>query len=160
MRAYLAAPYAARAQVRQYAEELEAIGYTVTSTWLTEDHDINPGTVGAATALADEDVDRHASTDFADIRRSDVLVLITESVAELVGGTATTGGRHIETGFAIALDKHVVVVGTPENVFHRSRYVDVAPDWHAACLLLASRLVSRERERDLPQAVCVHEDVA
>lgn len=145
MRAYLAAPYAARAQVRQYADELEAIGYTVTSTWLTEDHEINAGTVGAATALADTDVDQHANTDFADIRRSDVLVLITECVAELVDGTATNGGRHVETGFAIALGKPVVVVGTPENVFHRSRFVDVVPDWHGACLLLANRLVTWDR---------------
>lgn len=150
MRAYLAAPYAARAQVRVYAKELEDIGYQVTSTWLTEEHAIESGTVGAATALSDEDISKHADTDFADIRRSDLLVLLTESASELVGGTATSGGRHVETGFAIALGKPVLVVGEAENVFHRSRFVDVVPDWHAAVLFLAyQRLV---HERSLPRA--------
>jgi nucleoside 2-deoxyribosyltransferase len=152
MRAYLAAPYAARAQVRRFAEELEAIGYQVTSTWLTEETEIKPGTVGAATELSDQDVSLHADTDFADIRRSDVLVLITESVALLEGGNATSGGRHVETGFALALGKAVLVVGQAENVFHRSRHVDVVDDWHAAVLFLACQLV--QHERAMPQALC------
>lgn len=146
MKAYLAAPYAARAQVREFAAQLTRIGYTVTSSWLGETHEIAAGTVGAATAVGDDEVAAHARADLADIDRSDLLVLITESVADLVGGTATSGGRHVETGYAVALSKPVLVVGDPENVFHRyGRICMTVPSWREAVIELAHRLVDAER---------------
>lgn len=141
MRAYIAAPYVARAQARRYAKSLERLDIEVTSTWLKESTEINAGTVGAATALTDDAVAQHAYTDLADIERSDVLVLLTESVAALEGGSATTGGRHIETGYAIAHGLRVVVVGLAENVFHRAEdLVTRVDDWQGALeVLLAIR---------------------
>lgn len=93
------------------------------------------------------------SRTFLDIKLSDLLVLLTESASALVGGTATSGGRHVETGFALALGKPVIVVGAPENVFHRLRAkpgvhgwsVQCVADWHEAVLVLAGRLVEHER---------------
>lgn len=112
---YLAAPYGARGRIREYAAELEALGYTVTSTWLSETHEINSGSQGAAVALPDEVVSAHAEQDMSDIDQSAVLVLFTAAFLGVEGG----GGRHIETGYALAQHLPVVVVGKPENVFHR-----------------------------------------
>lgn len=146
MKVYLAAPYGARSQVREFANQLTRIGFIVTSSWLEEMHEINAGTVGAAAAVKQDDVAAHARADLADIDRSDLLVLIAESVAELAGGTATSGGRHFESGYAVAQGKPMLVVGDPENVFHRyGRICMVVPSWDEAVIELAHRLVDLER---------------
>lgn len=146
MKIYLAAPYGSRATVAAYADELRSIGITVTSSWLAETHDITPGTEGAATALSDEQVAEHAHTDLREVRDSDLLVLFTAASVGTEGG----GGRHVETGMALALDKPVLVVGEPENVFHRMgpRYVFTFPDWHATVLDLARRYAGRHQNVD------------
>lgn len=147
MKIYLAGPYVARDQLNEYADELRAIGYTVVSTWLAEKHEINDGTTGAAPDLEDSVVSTHARTDLNDIDRADVLVLFTLRAVQVGITASTSGGRHVETGYAIARGIPVLVVGEPENVFHRmSSGVHCAPTWHAAVIDLAARLVSRERE--------------
>lgn len=151
MKVYLAAPYAARSQIKGYADELEQIGYKVTATWLNETHEIGAGTVAAATDLPDSEVDAHARQDMKDIDRSQLFIAFTGDVCDFVGGTSTSGGRHVETGYAIANKVPVIVVGEPENVFHRLSYVHVCPDWHGALIEAAARLVGHERQR--PQAV-------
>ena len=140
MKVYLAGPYGARKTIAAYRDELHTIGIEVTSSWLAETTEINDGTTGAATALPDEQVAKHAQADLFDVKRADLLVLFT---AESVG-TEGGGGRHVETGFALALNKPVLVVGEPENVFHRmGRSVFVFPDWHATVLDLARRYATR-----------------
>lgn len=139
MKVYLAAPYGARESIRQYAFELTEIGITVTSSWLNEQHEINAGTQGAAIALSDEQVSDHAQTDIREVRDSDLLVLFTAKTAGVEGG----GGRHVETGIALALRKPVLVVGDPENVFHRTTGVFTFPDWHATVIDLARRFSNR-----------------
>lgn len=119
LRAYLAAPYAAREQIRGYAEDLVRIGLDVTASWLDEEHVITPGTTGAALALDQAEVARHAATDLDDIARCDVLVLFTAQALGLDPAEAASGGRHVETGYALAKGIPVIVVGEPENVFHR-----------------------------------------
>lgn len=138
MKVYLAAPYGARGAIRTYAAELREIGITVTSSWLDEKHEINAGTQGAATALSDQQVSDHAQTDIREVRDSDLLVLFTAKAAGTEGG----GGRHVETGIALALRKPVLVVGDPENVFHRTTGVFTFPDWHAAVIDLARRFAN------------------
>lgn len=153
MKAYLAAPYAARTQVRGFRDELARVGYDTCARWLDEDHEISSLTVGAATGLDDATIAGHAATDLADIDQCDILVLITESVADIVGGTATSGGRHVEMGYAVALGKQVIVVGKPENVFHRlPRIATVVPTWHEAVIELAARLVDDRRPRVMDRA--------
>ncbi|GAA5154684.1 hypothetical protein GCM10023340_38660 [Nocardioides marinquilinus] len=140
MRVYIAAPYAVRDTIKRLSADLWRIGFTVTSTWLDEAHEINAGTEGAATALDDDAVSAHARQDMADIDRSDVLVLYTAKACGAEGG----GGRHIETGYALARDVPVIVIGEPENVFHRlgAPRVTVVPSWHEAVVELAHRLVA------------------
>lgn len=128
---YIAGPYGARDQLRVYRDELRASGARVTSSWLDEDHEITAGTQGAATALSDEAVLEHASLDLREIECADVLILFTAAYVGCEGG----GGRHVETGYAIAHGVPVIVVGEPENVFHRlgrGRRVAIADDWHRA----------------------------
>jgi len=125
VRVYLAGPYRSRDQLRRLAAELTDLGFYVTSRWLEETHEINPGTEGAAVALSDEAVAEHAETDLTDIEISEVLVLFTAAYVGAEGG----GGRHVETGYALARDKRVVIVGEPENVFHRLSGVHRVTDW-------------------------------
>jgi nucleoside 2-deoxyribosyltransferase len=153
MRIYLAAPYAARAQVREYAAELERIGFTSSASWLEETHEINSGTTGAATDIDDAAVAAHASTDLRDIERSDALVLLTGNALGLDAAHSGSGGRHVETGYAIALAKPVLVVGEPENVFHRlGRACTVVKNWHEAIIELSARLVDLTAARDIVAA--------
>lgn len=129
MKVYLAAPYGARERVRERAASLAMMGHEITSTWLDETHEINAGTQGAATALPDEQVALHAAADLGDIDRSDLVFLFTAATVGVEGG----GGRHVETGYAIALGKPVIVIGEPENVFHRlGRACVQVLDWEHA----------------------------
>ena len=132
MRAYLAAPYAAREQIRGRARDLVTIGVDVTSTWLQEETVISAGTVGAAPAVDPMSADAHVEMDLDDVRRSDVLVLFTESAVDIDPELCRSGGRHVEFGMALALDKRVLVVGEAENIFHRSHRGEVVPDWLSA----------------------------
>jgi nucleoside 2-deoxyribosyltransferase len=139
MKVYLAAPYGARTLVAGLATELPQVGMRCTSTWLEEQHEITPGTEAAATALDDATVSGHAVQDLADVSRSDVLVLFTAAYFGVEGG----GGRHIETGYALAMGKPIIVIGEPENIFHRigsvperNFSVTIVADWHQAILQL------------------------
>lgn len=137
MRIYLAAPYGSREQIRAYASDARAVDLTVTSSWLDEAHEINAGTQGAATALSDEQVSLHALTDIGEVIGSDVLVLFTAAYVGCEGG----GGRHVETGVALATGIPVIVVGDPENVFHRITdqiAMRRVPDWATALVLVDS----------------------
>lgn len=155
MKVYLAAPYLVRDQLRACADELELIGMTVTSRWLTEDTPIDAGTVGAATSVEDLSVSVHCTHDFADIDKAHALVVFTgDAAVELLDDGAIydqnmlhSGGRHIETGYAIAKNKRIVIIGEPENVFHRG-VGTVVPDWHRAVL----ELCALDRRRNYPVA--------
>lgn len=143
---YLAGPYAARERLKAMAKDLEAMLVEVTASWIDETHDITPGTLDAATDLTDEQVARHAATDLDDIADADLLVLITAEIAGILN--ATSGGRHVETGYAIASGIPVLVVGEPENVFHRigpDHNVWVCADWPTAVGLIAAHEVGDER---------------
>lgn len=145
MKVYLAAPYGSRDTIREYAAQLRRIGFVVTSTWLEEQHEINAGTQGAATALADGQVSQHAYDDLRDVESSDLFVLFTAASVGVEGG----GGRHVETGYFMAKrgTAHTIVVGEPENIFHRMAVVTRVPDWHEAVIELSSRLVADHAPR-------------
>lgn len=121
-RLYLAGAYCARDALRDVADHLDAAGHTVTARWLQATHAIHSGTEGAAVDQSDGYAQTHVDEDFADIDAADVLVLFTAGfiAADLgVQGNLRAGGRHIETGYALAKGKPVIVVGEVENIFHR-----------------------------------------
>lgn len=138
MKVYIAAPYAARPQAARYAAELSRMGFAITSTWITEDHDIAPGTVGPASELTDAEVAAHVRTDLDDVEDADILLVLTAAAAETGNHPSTTGGRHVETGYFIATRGlgNVIVVGEAEHIFHRC--MTVVPDWHEAVLELVA----------------------
>lgn len=151
MKVYLAAPYVARDTLRVCADELVGIGITVTSSWLRGQADIQIGS-GAALDESDEAVREHCRQDFADVAKADTLVVFTGLAIEsmrIPGGNGPmlhTGGRHVETGYALARDIPVIVIGDAENVFHRG-CCTVVSDWHAAVLMLVvlDRALSLDR---------------
>lgn len=136
MKVYIAAPYGARAQAQWCAAHLT--GHEVTSSWLGGTRPVDESTTCTAPALSDEQAARYAERDLADVARSDVLILLTASIAQISAGGAASGGRHVEVGYALALGKPVIVVGEPENLFHRSRLVYLAQTWEAAKFLLTN----------------------
>lgn len=138
MNVYLAAPYAARDALRKCADDLTRLGHRCTSSWLNETTEISDGTTGVAPAITDEQAAAHVRADLYDVGRSDALVVWTWKAAEpIVTGGGNSGGRHVETGAAMAKGIPVVVIGEPENIFHRAANVTCVTDWHDACLTLA-----------------------
>jgi nucleoside 2-deoxyribosyltransferase len=143
LKVYLAAPYVARDALRQYADELRLIGMVCTSSWLTEDVEIKQGTIGATVEQTEDQVQGHCKKDFADIDRANVLVVFTGEVVRtsmalpdpMLSSQLHTGGRHVETGYALAKYKPVIVIGPAENVFHRGACIR-ATNWHCAVLAL------------------------
>lgn len=107
---YLASRYSRRKEMLNCAKIIEfRANHTITARWLNGSHKADtPAELAEKAAMfAQEDID--------DIKRSDVLIAFTES-PDVVGG-ASRGGRHVELGLAIALNKRIVVIGHRENVF-------------------------------------------
>lgn len=136
MRVYLAAPYFARDSLRAYIPELEQRGHIVTSSWLQASHAIQENTLGTAPGMDDDYAKDHAAQDIEEVLESDALVLFTWDTAlahcppdQITG--PNSGGRHVETGVALATSIAVIVFGEPENIFHRGDGVQVAPRWEA-----------------------------
>ena len=105
IKVYLASKYSQKEELRGYAQELESEGITVTSRWITEEP--------ASLTNLDEKI-LWARYDLADVARADVLVFFAEDPEN----QPRRGGRHVEFGYALALNKKVLVVGGIENIFH------------------------------------------
>lgn len=151
MKVYIAAPYGARALVAERLAELSRIGFQPLCRWADGTHEVGPE--GAALEVEQKQRARWAHDDLQDIRNADLLVILSAIEALGVHDAArrgTSGGRHVETGYAIAHNKRIVFVGEPENVFHAIPQVTVVPNWHEAVIELSYRLVSAERE--MPRA--------
>lgn len=115
----------------EVARELRDREHTVTSRWL------HSAAAGPATALAGEEgaaarLAGIARQDIEDIVAADLVVVFNPLEACSVG----RGGRHVETGYALALGKRLIVVGARGNVFHWLPEVTVLPDWPALHALL------------------------
>ncbi|HLF76737.1 MAG TPA: hypothetical protein VJB57_04535 [Dehalococcoidia bacterium] len=126
---YFAARFARLAQLNRYRADLEALGFEVTSRWLTVAAR-EPGV-----AYSEDDLRRLAVIDQEDVLAADTLVCFAEDQGE--GGN---GGRHVEVGMALALGKQVIVIGRREHIFHRLPEVTVVENWPEALRLLAQRL--------------------
>ena len=117
MRVYLAARYRRRPELQRRAEELSALGHSVTSRWIRGSHSISGG-------LDDPRWARFAQEDFEDVAAADAVVCFLEP-----GGS---GGRHVEFGMALAWGKRTIVVGEPEHLFHTLPSVEAYPTWPQA----------------------------
>ena len=99
MKVYIAAPYELRDEAVRIKATLEAEGQEVTSRWLTQ---------------LDEEGDKGARMDLADVARADVLLLLNPEEYRRSG----TGGRHCEFMHAWTLGKRVTILGVRSNIFH------------------------------------------
>lgn len=118
---YLAAPYAVRDLVRATLQTL-GLKEDCTASWLDAAHTIHAGTLDTAPDMSDDYAYQHSEDDFADIDRADTFILLTHSYCSRWGlspARTSSGGRHVETGYALAKGKPVYIVGQPENIFHR-----------------------------------------
>jgi hypothetical protein len=113
LRVYLAAHYARRDEIREYADELKAKGVEVISSWLYERGNIPDDPEGwTKNALGDAD----------DVRVCNCLVMFTAPGL----GTAGVGekryhapqGAHSELGMALILRHWIMLVGQKTQIFH------------------------------------------
>lgn len=132
---YLAGRTEDRASLRDLRLALEAQGLVITSRWLDE---VTP----TAPFHADGSI-----TAMEDIHRAHVFLLVADRSTHRSG----TGGRHVESGIALAHLKPFVLFGEPENVFHAHPFVHVQrPPLPPAAL---ARLLHQAAEHGTPVPV-------
>lgn len=107
---YLAARYSRKPEMQDVASTLVDRGYRVTSNWIQENYDPNV----VLTEITDEDNRKIALVDLEDILSADAMLFFAED--PLIG--IPRGGRHVEFGYAMALNLEIYVIGPKENIFH------------------------------------------
>lgn len=103
MKVYIAGPWLRKDAAREARAKLLEAGIECTSRWI----DFEGG--GGDTKIFQEE----AINDMSDVRSSDALLLL-----NLQKRGEETSGKATETGMALALEKKVVMVGEPSNIFH------------------------------------------
>ena len=126
MKVYLAAPFAGRDVLKEQVPIWEKAGFEVTCGWVRSTRELTPEALGSSPQSSDEEAQLHAEMDLADVDAADALVHYTAAYLQLLDpslGDVThklhSGGRHFESGYALANGKQVVVIGEPENIFQR-----------------------------------------
>lgn len=119
MKIYLAARYSRKDEMREYADRLQRADHHVTSRWVEVKHNVED--IDGDRELAS----RYASEDAEDLVAADAVVVFTEPPRKEL----TRGGRHVEFGMALALQKRLFVVGPIENVFYALPQVEIYPTW-------------------------------
>lgn len=105
---YIAGSWKNKEFIRRRAEELIRLGISVTSRWLTSE-EANPNSDSSVMCMY------HAHMDLEDVLRADLFVVDTSV-------SSTTGGYHVELGYAIGLGKSIYIVGHRENIFQYLAY--------------------------------------
>lgn len=109
---YIAARFSRRPECNELARKLQTLGYEITSRWVKPDCDhVLP--TGLSQQASDEKRCQFAQEDFEDVKACDTIISLTEEPR-----SNTRGGRHVEFGMGVALEKRLVVIGPQETVFH------------------------------------------
>lgn len=92
---------------------LSVAGHLITSRWIAGNHQISDDELGSGEQerLLGE---RYAHEDLVDLAQADLVICFSETPRT----TTSRGGRHVELGYALALNKEVWLVGPIENAFH------------------------------------------
>jgi hypothetical protein len=88
-------------EARHCRSQLEGMGIECTSRWMDEEPGVQRGS---------EDYIGFGEKDIQDINRSNVVVVLNDV-------PSSTGGLHTELGYALAKNKHVVLVGQRRSPF-------------------------------------------
>lgn len=131
MKIYLAARYSRREELLRYALDLGEVNHEVTSRWIKGNHQVSDA--GLSEEGTEAERLRFAMEDWHDLIAAEACVSFTEQPRS----SASRGGRHVEFGAALAMQKLCVVVGPRENVFHCLPRVIVYPTWDEALSYLA-----------------------
>lgn len=134
---YLAGRSEDRYALRALRQVLAGLGIGCTSRWLDVD------TLGVLHDPAG------AQMDLDDIDGAYVFVLFSSRA----GFRNTTGGKHVETGYAIAKGKPIVLIGEVENVFHGLPAVHVVGEVEDDAQLAAVIRLAASHGTPLPAAV-------
>jgi nucleoside 2-deoxyribosyltransferase len=119
-RIYLAGRQEDRLAIQEIMGMLVDDGHIVTSRWLKTNHFMTDEQAALLPQyMRNSERRRLAEEDFEDIDRADFFILYKPELSH----RNTTGGHHVETGYAIALRKRIIVIGKRENVFHWCRNV-------------------------------------
>lgn len=126
MKVYLAAPYAGRDILKDQLDLWKEAGHEVTCGWVKGTRPLGAASYGISETSTDAEVTAHAEMDLDDVDAADVVVHYTanylKSIEPWLGDVSHnlhSGGRHVETGYALAKGKHVLVLGDFENIFQR-----------------------------------------
>lgn len=137
MRVYLAARYSRREELQGYAQAIAEAGVgTAELAWLREEHDWD----GTDTPEGLAQAQKFAVDDLQDLVAAHAIVVWSEEP-----GQCRRGGRHVEFGIALGMNKHVVVVGPLENVFYSLPSVARFGTWEEALAHLAAWKDAMER---------------
>lgn len=111
MKLYLAAPYAWKPEIRILVDWISRnTQHIVTSTWMYETYAKDVTLV----QMTDADRASIAARDLEEVEGCETLVLFTVPESTPL----PRGGRHFESGYALAQGKALWVVGPRENLFH------------------------------------------
>jgi nucleoside 2-deoxyribosyltransferase len=108
VRAYIAARFEQKAEMKALVPVFAANNIQVRAHWLDE-------TVSSTSQLSDLTpayCAEQAQVDLDDIDACDIFVLFGDKVPKTI-----RGGKHVEFGYALAKGKRVVVIGPQENIF-------------------------------------------
>ena len=114
MHIYLAARYSRHPEMQEHAQEIEKLGHTVTSRWIRGSHSLDDS---LDRGQADEVRADFAIEDMEDLSKCDVVLSFTEDLS-VKADRPSKGGRHVEFGMGVALNKRMVIIGEREHVFH------------------------------------------
>ena len=112
---YLSARFDRQEELREYAEILLQKGVEVISRWLW---------MPAAYLASWEFKHICAQMDLEDVQNSDIVVSFTGDPDK-----TSMGGRHVEFGIGLVLNKRMIIIGECENVFHFMKDVEVYPSF-------------------------------
>lgn len=112
MNIYIAARFSRRHEANELANYLKGFGYEICSRWVLPDSDhIKPA--GISEQAADKERQRFALEDVEDVIACDWMISLMEKPRN-----DGRGGRHVEFGIAIGLNKALTIIGPKETVFH------------------------------------------
>lgn len=115
MKIYLAARYSRHPEMREVRTMVEARGFTVTSRWIDchggqREESFTPETLNSP--YGPDVCAPYGKADVDDLIAADCVVAYTGT------GSGGKGGRHVEFGIAMGLQKRLIIVGPRENIFH------------------------------------------
>ena len=113
---YISGALQRRPELRLLASAIAALGYSITASWLDRPEDEDDGD------LTQPQIDELCAEVESDVADSDIFIAVTEDP----GSPYTRGGRHVEFGMGcmFAGPCKLIVLGQPENLFHRRSGVE------------------------------------